>query len=115
MGPTRNFSFNRKFKGEKITVKLKKILEPKLPATYQVDTSQDFIDGEIYQAEFIDKTLTINQRTIFSGCSFKNTTFEFTDNTISEFTDCLFEKCDFSNLTSIKLAFIAQSLNPANC
>ena len=58
-------------------MKLKKILEPKLPATYQVATSQDFIDGEIYQAEFIDKTLTNNQRTIFSGCSFKNTTFEF--------------------------------------
>ena len=53
-------------------MKLKKILEPKLPATYQVATSQDFIDGEIYQAEFIDKTLTNNQRTIFSGCSFKN-------------------------------------------
>lgn len=96
-------------------MKLKKILEPKLPATYQVATSQDFIDGEIYQAEFIDETLTINQRTIFSGCSFKNTTFEFTDNTISEFTDCLFEKCDFSNLNFNKLAFIAQSLNPANC
>ena len=31
-------------------MKLKKILEPKLPATYQVATSQDFIDGEIYQA-----------------------------------------------------------------
>lgn len=46
-------------------MKLKKILEPKLPATYQVATSQDFIDGEIYQAEFIDKTLTNNQRTIF--------------------------------------------------
>ena len=84
-------------------MKLKKILEPKLPATYQVATSQDFIDGEIYQAEFIDKTLTINQRTIFSGCSFKNTTFEFTDNTISEFTDCLFEKCDFSNLNFNKI------------
>ena len=76
MGTTRNFSLNRKFKGEKITVKLKKILEPKLPTTFQAASSQDFTDGEVYQAEFTDQTLTISQRTIFSGCSFKNTTFE---------------------------------------
>lgn len=103
MGTTRNFSLNRKFKGEKITVKLKKILEPKLPTTFQAASSQDFTDGEVYQAEFTDQTLTISQRTIFSGCSFKNTTFEFTDNTISEFTDCVFEKCDLSNLNFNKI------------
>ncbi|XOW21612.1 hypothetical protein QK908_03895 [Lactococcus cremoris] len=46
-------------------MKLKKILEPKLPTTFQAASSQDFTDGEVYQAEFTDQTLTISQRTIF--------------------------------------------------
>ncbi len=54
-------------------MKLKKILEPKLPATYQVATSQDFIDGEIYQAEFIDENFDNQSKNYFFRLFFQKT------------------------------------------
>lgn len=82
-----------------------KINAPKLPLAYQPVSPQDFSDGELYQAQFSGENLKLSTRALFSACHFKNTTFEFTDGAVSEFTDCLFEKCDLSNLSLAKVGF----------
>ncbi|AYF99925.1 pentapeptide repeat-containing protein [Lactococcus allomyrinae] len=86
-------------------MKTKKILEPKLPTVYRTVTSEDWEYGELYQAKFTDENLSVDYPLRFSSCQLINVTFLLTESSVSEFTDCIFEKCDLSNLNLSSIGF----------
>lgn len=77
---------------------VKKRLAPKLPISFSPVNEADWADGEIYQAELSDETVKITDRTLFMSCHLRNVNFKLFPEAALEFTDCLFEKCDLSNL-----------------
>ena len=84
---------------------MKKILSPKLPAALEVVDFTTLEDNEAYQVELKNQEIYLEYRQLFSGCRLQNINFELEVTADLEFTDCIFEKCDFSNLVFSKFGF----------
>ena len=84
---------------------MKGILLPKLPTELEVVDFKDLEDNEAYQVHLKNQEIDIADRQLFSSCHLQNVSFKLSVEADLEFTDCVFEKCDFSNLKFSKFGF----------